>query len=230
MKQPTRKQRPRPADFGAHDVGEGRELERIIFFSDAVFAIVVTLLVLDIRVPEIPPSLVAQQLPAALAALWPNIFSFVVSFILIGLYFWQMHHSTFRTILKYDDRLLFINVLLLMGVAFLPFSVSLVSEYGNQRIAAAIYLGNMAGVGLLLAGLFWYALRRKLVDPALDARAPRRMLAGLLALPLTCLLGLFLSLWAPSVWWLVFLLVRPLELVLIGLFAARQRKEQVPSR
>ena len=229
MKQPTRKQRPRPADFDKHDVGEGRELERIIFFSDAVFAIVVTLLVLDIRVPEIPPSLVAQQLPAAIAALWPNIFSFVVSFILIGLYFWQMHHSTFRTIVKYDDRLLFINVLLLMGVAFLPFSVSLVSEYGTQRIAAAIYLGNMAVVGLLLAGLFWYALRRKLVDPALDARAPRRMLAGLLAVPVTCLLGFLLALWAPSVWWLVFLLVRPLELVLIGLFA-RRRKEQVPSR
>ena len=85
MKAKASSQPPRPNDkFDTHEISERRDLDRIIFFSDAVFAIAITLLVLDIRVPEIPPGLVAQQLPAAIIALWPKYASFLISFAIIG--------------------------------------------------------------------------------------------------------------------------------------------------
>jgi uncharacterized membrane protein len=61
----------------------GRELDRIVNFSDAVFAIAITLLILDIRVPEIPDDLVAEELPAQLLALWPKYFGYVLGFVVI---------------------------------------------------------------------------------------------------------------------------------------------------
>lgn len=68
-----------------------RELERIIFFSDAVFAIAMTLLVLEIQVPDIPANLVAEELPEQLLGLWPKYLSYVISFLVI-LSFWMAHH------------------------------------------------------------------------------------------------------------------------------------------
>jgi uncharacterized membrane protein len=72
-----------------------RELERLIFFSDAVFAIVMTLLVLDIRVPDVPSDVAVQEVPGLVVELWPKILSYVLSFLVIGLY-WIGHHQTFR--------------------------------------------------------------------------------------------------------------------------------------
>jgi uncharacterized membrane protein len=64
----------------------GRDLDRIIFFSDAVFAIVITLLVLDIRVPQIPPDLVSQELPSRISALGPKFLNYVISFLVLAVY------------------------------------------------------------------------------------------------------------------------------------------------
>jgi uncharacterized membrane protein len=71
----------------------GRELDRIVFFSDAVFAIAITLLVLDIHVPEIPERLVDEQLPGRLLALWPKYLSYVLSFVVILMY-WMAHQMS----------------------------------------------------------------------------------------------------------------------------------------
>ena len=71
----------------------GRELDRIVFFSDAVFAIAITLLVLNIEVPEIPEDLVAQELPHRLLDLWPKFLSYVISFLVI-LTYWIAHHRS----------------------------------------------------------------------------------------------------------------------------------------
>jgi TMEM175 potassium channel family protein len=185
---------------GAEDreIGGERELERIIFFSDAMFAIAITLLVLDIRVPSVPQDLVASGLPQALAALWPKFLSYIISFVVIGLYCWQVHHRTFRYITGYDDRLVALNLFLLMGVAFLPFSVSLISEYGPERIALLIYLGHLSVIGLLLDALLWYAERRKLTAPALTPELFTQMLVKGLRLPVLCLIGAAVSFVNPS--------------------------------
>src|SRR5919199_4021121 len=122
---------------------DDRGLERIIFFSDAVFAIAITLLVLNIEVPDIPQGRVAQELLGQLLALWPKYLSYVISFLVI-LIFWISHHSIFSTIRGYDRVLIWLNSLFLMFVAFLPFPTALLSEYGDQQLVVVIYAGSVA--------------------------------------------------------------------------------------
>ena len=98
----------------------GRDRDRIVNLSDAVFAIAMTLLVLDLRVPDLPEGLVDSELPAALLSLWPKYLGYVLSFVVIGT-FWVIHHSIFRSIRRYDRTLLWLNFLFLMFVAFVPF-------------------------------------------------------------------------------------------------------------
>jgi uncharacterized membrane protein len=78
-------------------IENGGELDRIVFFSDAVFAIAITLLVLYIRVPDISANLAEEELPGRLLGLWPKSFSYMLSFLVIISY-WMAHHSSFRVI------------------------------------------------------------------------------------------------------------------------------------
>ena len=91
-------------------------MHRIVNFSDAVFAIAITLLIPDIRVPEIPEDLVAEELPAQLLALWPKYFGYVLGFLVINS-FWNIHDSIFSAIRGYDRGLIWLNSLFLMFVA-----------------------------------------------------------------------------------------------------------------
>jgi uncharacterized membrane protein len=150
-------------------------LERLIFFSDAVFAIAITLLALEIRLPAAEAELTDGQLLDSLLGLWRSYMAYVISFLVIGS-FWLGHHRKFRWIRRYDRRLLLLNLLLLMVVAFLPFPTSVISEYGNQT-ATIFYALTMALAGVLSAALWWYAERApQMIDPALDARRRRHEL------------------------------------------------------
>ncbi len=155
-------------------------LDRLIFFSDAVFAIAITLLVLDIHLPAGAGSTDDGQLLAMLTALAPKYFAYILSFWVIGFY-WISHHRKFLLIKRYDQRLLALNLLLLMVIAFIPFPTSVLSENG-YRTATIFYALVMALGGLLLALLWWHAVRRdNLVDPQLDPSVRRRELAAPLA-------------------------------------------------
>jgi uncharacterized membrane protein len=170
-----------------------KELDRIVIFSDAVFAIALTLLVLDIRAPEIPASLVAEELPDRLLDLWPKVFSYVLSFLVIIAY-WMAHHSIFRIIKGYDRGLLWLNSLFLMWTAFLPFPTSLLGEYGDQQLVVAIYAGSLAITRLPLTAVWWYAASgHRLVDPDLDLGALRVHRIRGLAIPLAFLLSIVIS-------------------------------------
>src|SRR5919202_4586773 len=125
-------------DSDEHWIERGAELERTVFFSDAVFAIAITLLALEIQVPEIPAASEATLLPGALLSLWPKFFSFLISFWVIGFY-WLAHHRPFHYIRGYDRRLLLINLLFLMWVALMPFLGSLLGEYGGQQLSVVFY-------------------------------------------------------------------------------------------
>src|SRR5215216_7375245 len=110
-----------------------RDRDRIINLSDGVFAIAITLLVLDVHVPDIPENMVVTELPAALLALWPKYLGYFLSFVGIST-FWMIHHSIFGPIRAYDRGLLYLNFLFLMVVAFVPFPTSLLGEYGNHQL------------------------------------------------------------------------------------------------
>ena len=129
-------------------------------FSDGVIAIAITLLVLQIRVPAATQG----NLWDKLLDQWPSYAAFLLSFVVIGL-MWVSHHSMFERIAKVDRKLLFINLLLLMGIAFLPFPTDLVATYvrsggQNSHVAAAIYSMTMVAIGVAFAGMWLHLVHR----------------------------------------------------------------------
>ena len=203
-------------DPNNHWLERGSELERTVFFSDAVFAIAITLLALDIQVPHIPAGSEATLLPGALLGLWPKLFSFLLSFWVVGLY-WLAHHRTFHYISGYDRSLLLINLLFLMWVVLLPFSTSLLGEYGDQQIAVIIYAVDVSLIGLSLSWVWWHASRDpRLLDTArVDAREFRYNELQTMAVPLIFVLSIgvsFFSVWATQYFWLLAFFTRPVLL------------------
>ncbi|TFD84495.1 DUF1211 domain-containing protein [Cryobacterium lactosi] len=141
----------------------GRNTERVEFFSDAVFAIAMTLLVLDIRLPDTD----SGALGPALAALAPEYFAYALSFAVIAVN-WAAHHRKFRLVSGYDRRLVQLNLLLLLLVAFLPFPTSVLSEYGGEIPAVVLYAGTVAAISGAQC-LVWVSARASgLLDPAVD--------------------------------------------------------------
>jgi uncharacterized membrane protein len=188
----------------------GRDRDRIVNLSDGVFAIAITLLVLDIRVPDIPQNMVSSQLPGALLSLWPKYLSYVLSFVGISA-FWLIHHSIFRPIRSYDRTLLYLNFLFLLVLAFLPFPTSLLGEYGDRQLPVAIYAATLAVGRLLLTALHWYSSRNdRLLDEPQDPATVRFFLIRGLTIPAIFLLSIVVSFFSVSVaiWmWLVMLVV-----------------------
>jgi uncharacterized membrane protein len=168
----------------------GRELDRIIFFSDAVFAIAITILVLDIRIPS---DLVPRELPGQILDLGPNFLSYVISFLVLAIY-WQAHHRVFRPIRTYDKILLWLNFLFLMTVAFLPFPTSLLGEYSEEQLSVVIYAANAALASLLLVSISWWATAgSRLAVSDLDDEAVRLHRVQGLAVPVVFVLSIGIS-------------------------------------
>jgi uncharacterized membrane protein len=137
---------------GVSDDSSAMSTGRLEAFSDGVFAIAITLLVLEIRLPEGWE----EDLGGALIGLWPSYLAYVVTFLLVGM-IWMNHHRMFHFIHRTDGMLLALNVLLLMDVAFLPFPThvlaeALRAEHGTQ-MAAVFY-----GIVLVIGGIFYNAV------------------------------------------------------------------------
>lgn len=127
--------------------GPGHALERMIFFSDAVFAIAITLLIIEIHVPEVHAPRSDHAFLVALAQVAPHFLSFLVSFFVIGA-FWAGHHRAFDCARHWDPRLIFPNLVLLCTIAAMPFFTALSSEYYGHRVPVAFYCGWLALAGL----------------------------------------------------------------------------------
>lgn len=169
-----------------------------------------TLLVLDIRVPNIPENVVGSELPGVLLALWPKYLGYVLSFVVIST-FWIIHHSIFRPIRAYDRNLLYINFLFLMFVAFVPFPTSLLGEYGNHQLPVAVYAATLAVGRLLLTAIQWYSVRHdRLLDEAQDPATVRFLLIRGLTIPAIYLLTIVISFFSvqAATWsWVILIVV-----------------------
>ena len=160
---------------------------RLEALSDGVFAIAMTLLVLDIKIPELPHHSPNGEVLHALAALGPVLVSFTLTFVLTGS-FWYMHHVTFHNT-KYVTRgVCAINIVFLMFVSLLPFSTGLLGHLGLQHpIALAVYFGNQLALGLVL-NLHWiFGRRHRLIESPVSDPRTRVLIA---AHPLGCILSL----------------------------------------
>jgi len=186
--------------IGARERGSaaGRELDRIVNFSDAVFAIVITLLVLHIQVPNVHEGLVSQELPSRLLDLSPKFVSYVISFVVIAIY-WQVHHRVFRPIWAYDRTLLWLNFLFLMTISFLPFPTSLLGEYSEEQLSVVIYAATAATASLLLVSISWYATsgHRLVSADSVDDELERKQRVQGLAVPVVFLLSIGISFFSP---------------------------------
>ncbi|MBT3182372.1 MAG: DUF1211 domain-containing protein [Deltaproteobacteria bacterium] len=141
---------------------------RIEALSDGVFAIVMTLLILSFNIIDPTSAELQQPLAERITSQWPAFLHFVESFVILA-YFWVKHHQQFHFINKSDQRILWLNLAGLMFICMIPFSTTVMTDYGNDKIAALFFEGNMLAVGLIYHYEWIYATnKRRLVDKELD--------------------------------------------------------------
>ena len=134
--------------------------ERLEAFSDGVFAIAITLLVLEIRVPASEDLVSNQRLVSALGALWPSYLGYVISFVTIGI-MWANHHNLFRLVASVSHGVVVANLLLLLGIGFVPFPTALLAgtlATPSQGVGVIFYAGTFVGIAFAF-NLLWYQVR-----------------------------------------------------------------------
>jgi len=190
-----------------------RSFDRFVNFSDGVFAIAITLLVLDVRMPLVDATAVAPPLGPQIAGLMPNLFAFMLSFVVIGGY-WIAHNGLFKLIDHSDIRLVWLNLLVLFFIVLLPLPTQIVADYGNTTLGVEIYAGAMTLTGLSILALAAYARHAHLIAPGADVSMS--MVKSSLA-PLVFASSMVVAVWSPTwatnMWWLVaiaFFLVDPI--------------------
>ena len=173
---------------------------RVEAFSDGVMAIAITLLVLDLKVPPLA-DVASGGLVMALLARWPSYVAYLAAFLTIGI-IWLNHRTLVDRIARFDARLHWLNLMLLFGVATLPWPTSLVAEYvqrgGPDASAATVLYGLLATLMALPWGFFWRHLADKpeLLEPGYDAAYARaEWRRGVVGLPIYAVATLVALAW-----------------------------------
>ena len=138
----------------ANKTGDTYASERLLAFTDAVMAVAITLLVLDLKLPE---GLSDDALVVAMQGLSHALWCYVLSFIVIGV-LWMAHHNQFSYIRRVDGVLLWLNLFFLMAVALIPFVTSVMSDH-RSALPTILYAGVLMIICLLTAAMWWYASR-----------------------------------------------------------------------
>ena len=199
--------------------GEGTD--RLQFFSDAVFAIAMTLLVIDIAVPTIK-SETGENLWAGLLEEWPSLLAYALSFLVISLS-WRGHHSKFRHITRYNGRLVSLDLLLLFFIAFVPYPTSVISRYGDLVPSVVLYAATVAIITIIQAAIWVYAYCAKLTDESVDAGFYAWVLRNELSTPIVFLLSIPVAfLWNARAAMFFWILSWPVS-VIIGKYEPKAR-------
>ncbi|MFZ0911247.1 MAG: TMEM175 family protein [Candidatus Acidiferrales bacterium] len=189
---------------------------RIETLTDSVFAIAMTLMVFNMKVPEIPSNAVDWELSRKLFGMWHFFLVYAISFTVLGIY-WIGHHNQFHWLRTTDRRSLWINLAFLFSVTLIPFSTILAGRYPEQRDAVIFYGANLILVGLLLFAHLSYAagpghLLEPNVHPGMIRFAKQLILSG----PLACVVAIIVAFSHPRVAGVLYLLVPAFYVVLPG--------------
>jgi uncharacterized membrane protein len=209
------------------------QVERLIFFSDAVFAIAITLLVIELRLPELTEKSTHGFIHALMQML-PNFFGFMLSFFVIGA-FWAAHHRVFRWVLKTDETLVWANLRLLLVIAFLPFPTAVLAEHAGMRSAQLFYCFILAIAVINQIRLWNYALRTPdIVNPEAPPREIRKYFRRAWSLLGATLFAAAFNWFVPDYGWMAFALL-PLSLRIaalpkVQLFIDRFDKSLTPEK
>ncbi len=155
-----------------HEGGSDSALERLKLFSDAVIAIALTLLVIEIRLPE-AHHLSEAQLWSTLISLWPRYLAFFVSFLVIGT-LWMAHWRKFQLIGNTSPRLLWLNLLFLFSICCIPFATGVLGEHGNLKTAVIVYAVAIIFAALTSSGLSLYASKVGLMKDGVTPEQVKR--------------------------------------------------------
>jgi uncharacterized membrane protein len=207
------------------EVETGHALERLIYFSDAVFAIALTLLALGLPVPKGDTN--RALLHSFTGYLGSDYVPFLISFLVIAR-FWTIHHRFFGRVRGVDRWLIQLNLVYLLWIVVLPFATRVLGDVGDFAFGTAVYAISVALVGLSFAALAWYADRHGLVaaEPGGDRRGA---VSGSLTAAVVFLLSVplaFLSPGGAKLFWLVLIPLAPLE----AAWSARRRSRPALGR
>jgi uncharacterized membrane protein len=179
---------------------------RLETLTDGVFAIVMTLLVLELLDVRVTEAKTATELNQALLALWPKVVSYIISFAVVGV-FWIGHHTEFRYITRTNHRHLWINILFLFTISVLPFSAALLGLHYHYQLPVVIYGLNMIAASLALYLNWWYATSHdRLISPDLDAGIRASIVRRVLIGPSIYLIAIVLSFWSPPLSFVIFVI------------------------
>jgi uncharacterized membrane protein len=162
-------------DRTTHDIHDG-ETNRLEAFSDGVYAIAITLLILEIRVPDIGAG---EDLGHALRHLWPSYLAFATSFGVIGI-MWANHHSLFRLVHRADHLLVMLNLGLLLCISFIPFPTAVIARFlrdaSQEDVAVAAYGITLTVTAVVYNALWFYIVRHRdsLMHTGVNEAAIRR--------------------------------------------------------
>lgn len=176
-------------DIRDHYQKFGGDLERTKALSDGVFAIALTLLVLELRLPE---NLELSQVGPQLREQFPKFFSYLLSFYTIGLY-WGAHTLFLKLVQRIDRTTSRVNLVALLFLSILPFPTSLIGRYGGSSVAWFLYAGNFVALGLGFHVLQQCLLRQESLDPSVPAGFLRYLRYRSLLVPGVFLLSILVA-------------------------------------
>lgn len=181
------------------------QIDRIILFTDAVFAIAITLLVIEIHVPEIPHNGTEKDFWMAMLTLVPKFVGFIVSFFFIGLY-WKIHHTMFGFVVNYTSKLIWLNLIFLLSIVLMPFSTAVYSEYSTPEYAHLIAPFVVYAVNVSFSGVMNYILLNYIynVKNKVAAHLPSKMIISYskrraLAIPIIFTITVLLTIIFPGI-------------------------------
>lgn len=195
--------------------------------TDGIFAIAMTLMVLELKVPDLPKSVSSHELLRRLGEEGPVFLSFFFSFTYCGL-LWFFHHLAMHFFRHMQVALVWLNLLFLMSISVLPFSCALLGHFIHNRAALEIYFGNLFLAALLLLLQWLFARKRKLINED-DPAAARAMGLRLAAFPVALSAGMAATLYRPEAGFYAMTMV----LVALRLWHKRQTRKEaaaIPSQ
>ncbi len=145
--------------------------ERVLALTDGVFAIIITILVLDLKVPDLGSG---QSLGESLSEMRSTFVAFVISFLLVGMY-WTLHRNMFAEVRYVDTKVVWLNLLFLLPTSMIPFAASVVGEYEDNASALHLYGAVLVLATLMRMALYWYLMRHPGLSWEPATRQSRRL-------------------------------------------------------
>lgn len=186
---------------------------RIEALSDGIFAIVMTLLILELHVPNLPPNAPNVEVAPALVALWPKFLSYIVTFVSLG-FFWVGHHIMYQAVRRADRTLLWLNIFFFMFVSLLPFSTSVLNAFSEAFIAPLFFGANLAIIGWILFFQWQYANSQPdMLSDFVTAKYRTSVKSRMLIVPVATTLTVLICFWSVGISLSIYLLLLPLYML-----------------